>query len=311
MQFPSLSSDTFSPSSLTSHFFQLPFITKLFFCILSFNFLILQSLFNFPEESEICLNIISNINLNSIFRIFFNSTFHHDFLHYLFNCISFLGLGILLEKLINSLNFLFLILFSLFNTFLIFNCLFYLIYFLQYILQFNFLTDLQNSLQNSLQSICFIGFSGIIFSILVNYCQLNKNNNMSIFGMLQIKSIYYPFIMLFITSILLPNSSFFGHFIGIINGYIFYYLFLNYFLFNNNFINNFTNKLNNYLNKFGYINSGEFNNTTTINGNYTMLSQNNNTDIESGNFNNSQRNNNIEENYWNQSIFKNGRTLGY
>lgn len=63
-----------------------------------------------------------------------------------------------------------------------------------------------------------VGFSGTLFHLLVIQCNLNSSTSHSVFGVFQVSSKFYPWVLLCLIQIIIPNVSFLGHFSGILVG---------------------------------------------------------------------------------------------
>jgi rhomboid domain-containing protein 1 len=63
-----------------------------------------------------------------------------------------------------------------------------------------------------------VGFSGVIFHMSVLECSLSPNVSRNIFGFFSIPPFLYPWALLILLQMFLPNLSFLGHLSGIITG---------------------------------------------------------------------------------------------
>lgn len=66
-----------------------------------------------------------------------------------------------------------------------------------------------------------MGFSGVLFALIVIDIHLSGGETRSVLGFFTVPSWLYPWVMLVILSLLIPNVSFMGHFCGIMIGYMY------------------------------------------------------------------------------------------
>ena len=66
-----------------------------------------------------------------------------------------------------------------------------------------------------------MGFSGVLFALIVIDVHLSGGPNRSVLGFFTVPSWLYPWVMLFILSLIIPNVSFMGHLCGILVGYLY------------------------------------------------------------------------------------------
>ena len=71
-----------------------------------------------------------------------------------------------------------------------------------------------------------LGFSGVIFQLLVLDCNLRPDRSEKLFGLMTVPSKAYPWVKLVGTQFILPNVSFLGHLSGILVGTLQYHGFL-------------------------------------------------------------------------------------
>ena len=151
-----------------------------------------------------CLRPTAIVHRLQIWRIFTNCLLHANIPHILANGLVLYRLGTTLEQSIfGSLQF------FMINILFIINC--SIIHFLMaYCMPF-----LGFSGWNS----CSIGYSGVIFAFLTVHCHLSAVPN-SLFGF-KIPQKIYPWILILITQIIIPQASLFGHISGVLTAYLF------------------------------------------------------------------------------------------
>ena len=69
-------------------------------------------------------------------------------------------------------------------------------------------------------SYCAVGFSGVLFALVVLETKLEPQQNRSIFGFFTVPSNVYPWALLVLLQIMLPGISFLGHLSGILVGFL-------------------------------------------------------------------------------------------
>ncbi|KAJ4462291.1 putative rhomboid family protein [Paratrimastix pyriformis] len=66
---------------------------------------------------------------------------------------------------------------------------------------------------------CGIGYSGVLFGLIVVQSQRAEAQTISVFGWFRVPRVLYPFALLAVTQLLMQGSSFIGHLCGILIGY--------------------------------------------------------------------------------------------
>ncbi|KAK8954555.1 hypothetical protein KSP39_PZI002892 [Platanthera zijinensis] len=77
---------------------------------------------------------------------------------------------------------------------------------------------------------CAIGFSGVIFSMIVIETSLSGVQTKSVFGLFNVPAKWYAWILLVLFQLLATNVSLLGHLCGILSGFAYTYGLFNYFL---------------------------------------------------------------------------------
>jgi membrane associated rhomboid family serine protease len=138
-------------------------------------------------------------------RFFTAPIFHAGLLHILFNMMTLLQFGSTLERTLGSLPFFYLI--GLFWLLLptivaVVGIPLYLFAGVEF-----FVAE------------CGVGFSGILFALMVIDNSVNRVEKRSIFGLFQVPAAYYPIATLVFIQLLIPGVSLLGHGIGLLLGY--------------------------------------------------------------------------------------------
>ena len=138
------------------------------------------------------------------YRIITSSFLHGSVLHLASNMMAFHSIGATLEESFGTIWHFSTIL----SSVVMVNCTYIVIAFLQYYLAFGIGGINQHA----------VGFSGTLFHFLIIQCQLSSNAVHSVFGMFQVSSKFYPWVLLVGIQIIFPHVSFLGHFSGIVVG---------------------------------------------------------------------------------------------
>ncbi|XP_024982762.1 rhomboid-like protein 15 isoform X3 [Cynara cardunculus var. scolymus] len=75
---------------------------------------------------------------------------------------------------------------------------------------------------------CAIGFSGVLFSMIVIETSLNGVQSRSVFGLFNVPAKLYPWILLVVFQLLMTNISLLGHLCGILSGFAYTYGLFNF-----------------------------------------------------------------------------------
>jgi len=194
----------------------IPFTTRLvlFTCTILFSGEFVFGSWN----AELCEHPWSIIHHYQFYRLVTAAGFHVGVLHILLNMMSFLPLGATLERLLGTFQFMWLI--------LLFDFLCGSIHFLLAAASFfNPLFSYSNFINE-----CAVGFSGVIFGLLVVNIEKSQNPTSSVFGFFSVPAKLYPWVLLVLLQFLMPGISFLGHLGGILAGYLYNYGLLDKFI---------------------------------------------------------------------------------
>ncbi|KAJ3426963.1 rhomboid-like protein [Anaeramoeba flamelloides] len=191
---------------LVGYFRSTPFISRMIMIICITLYII--GIFVEIPAFKICMipSLITSSIVN-VYRVFTFPFFHGGFLHLLFNMMSFRGMAMSLENIIGSVNMFFLTL-----IFIVFDGI------VGYLLSYGCATILN---WDAPYENCLVGFSGVIFGMVVIETKLSKQKTRSIFGFVTVPNKYYPWILLIVLQLLLQSVSFVGHLSGLLVGYLY------------------------------------------------------------------------------------------
>jgi membrane associated rhomboid family serine protease len=147
--------------------------------------------------------------LHEYYRILTSCVFHGSFVHIAMNMVSSYHLSMLLEKRFGTIPHFVTTLGAMLTT-----SMFYLG--ISWLASTFFAYDgllYQHS----------VGFSGVLFHFLVLECNLSPSNSRSLFGVVEIPTYVYPWVLLVVLQFFIPNLSFLGHFSGIATGTLQHY----------------------------------------------------------------------------------------
>lgn len=149
-----------------------------------------------------------------IYRLLTSMFLHGGILHLVMNMLSFTQLGASLENRIGTLSFLYHIM-----VFGILSSLLHVI--IAYIMMIG--GDPSYFHTGSL------GFSGVLFTLIVIDNSIDSSSHTrSLFGLILVPSAIYPWLLLLLMQVILPNVSFLGHLSGLFVGYLYKFKVLNF-----------------------------------------------------------------------------------
>ncbi|KAK4799460.1 hypothetical protein SAY86_024825 [Trapa natans] len=188
----------------------IPFLTSSIVIVCTIIYLI--CLFTgYDSFEQICFLPTAVIHKFQVYRIFTSVIFHGSLLHVMFNMLALVPLGSDLERLMGSIRLLYImILLAMSNAVL-------------HLLIAVLIAHNPFHPYEYLMNECAIGFSGILFSLIVIETSLSGAQSRSIFGLFNVPAQWYPWILLIIFQILMSNVSLLGHLCGILSGFAYSY----------------------------------------------------------------------------------------
>ncbi|XP_021721287.1 rhomboid-like protein 15 [Chenopodium quinoa] len=188
----------------------IPFITSAVVAVCAAIYLVCL-LIGYDSFVGICFLPSAIISQFQVYRIYTSILFHGSFLHLFFNMLALVPLGSELERIMGSVRLLYtVLLLALSNAVL--HLLIALLVAYNPFYPYSFLMNE-----------CAIGFSGILFSMIVIESSLSGVHSRSVFGLFNVPAKWYPWILLLVFQLLLTNISLLGHLSGILSGFAYTY----------------------------------------------------------------------------------------
>jgi membrane associated rhomboid family serine protease len=190
------------PSRLAQFFRTCPLVTSCILCVCIAVYVV-DNLLDFGEALSITAVSPSTVfGQLQFYRVVTAAFTHGGLLHVGMNMLSLVSLGSSLEPLFGSLGFFFLTLLYTVLVGLLYCCL---------------------GALASLASASFwygsaVGFSGVLFAYAVDETSLSPTPTRSVFGLFTVPTRYYPWVLMLLLQVLLPNVSLLGHLAGILVG---------------------------------------------------------------------------------------------
>ncbi|XWS59317.1 hypothetical protein CRYUN_Cryun08bG0111500 [Craigia yunnanensis] len=193
----------------------IPFLTSAVIIVCGVIYLICL-LVGYDSFYEICFLPEALVSKFQVYRIYTSIIFHGSLLHVLFNMLALVPLGSELERIMGSIRLLYMIILLATS-----NAIFHLIIAL-FVAHNPFLP------YQYLMNECAIGFSGILFSMIVIETSLSGVQSRSVFGLFNVPAKWYALILLVVFQLLMTNVSLLGHLCGILSGFAYTYGLFNF-----------------------------------------------------------------------------------
>lgn len=175
-------------------------------------------LVGYDAYHEICFLPSKVVSGFQVYRAYTSVLFHGSLLHVLFNMLALVPLGTELERIMGSVRLLYMM-FLLATSSAIFHLIIASVAAYNPLYAYPFLMNE-----------CSIGFSGILFSMIVIETSLSGAQSRSVFGLFNVPAQWYPWILLILFQLLMSNVSLLGHLCGILSGFAYTYGLFNYLL---------------------------------------------------------------------------------
>ncbi|XP_027174822.1 rhomboid-like protein 15 [Coffea eugenioides] len=188
----------------------IPFVTSTVVIVCGVIYLVCL-LVGYDSFAEVCFWPSAVISHFQVYRIYTSILFHGSILHVLFNMLALVPLGSELERIMGSVRLFYMIILLATS-----NAIFHLV--LALLISHNPFRPF-----DYLMNECAIGFSGILFSMIVIETSLSGVQSRSVFGLFNVPAKWYAWILLVVFQLLMTNVSFLGHLCGILSGFAYTY----------------------------------------------------------------------------------------
>ncbi|EPS61536.1 hypothetical protein M569_13261 [Genlisea aurea] len=184
----------------------IPFVTSMVLVVCSIVYFVCL-LVGYDSFAEVCFWPTAVVSRFQVYRFYTAILFHGSLLHLTFNMLALVPMGSELERIMGSIRISYIMVLLATS-----NAVLHLL--LALIVAHNPLHH-----DHSLMDQCSIGFSGILFSLIVIETSLSGAQHRSVFGLFNVPAKWYVWILLVIFQLLMTNVSFLGHLCGILSGY--------------------------------------------------------------------------------------------
>ncbi|KAI4348832.1 hypothetical protein L6164_009505 [Bauhinia variegata] len=212
---PNIVTEAGVPTRLSQWWESIPFLTSAVVVVCGIIYLVCL-LVGYDSFDEICFSASAVISRFQVYRIYTSILFHGSLLHVLFNMMALVPMGSELERIMGSVRLLYVII-LLATSNAIFHVLIALLVAYNPFKPYEYLVNE-----------CAIGFSGVLFSMIVIETSLSGAQSRSVFGLFNVPAKWYPFILLVVFQLLMSNISFLGHLCGILSGFAYTYGLFNF-----------------------------------------------------------------------------------
>ncbi|CAM6053742.1 unnamed protein product, partial [Sphagnum tenellum] len=179
---------------------------------------VISLVLGYDSFHQVCLLPSYLVQHFQVYRPYTSVVFHASILHLVFNMLALVPIGSGLERLLGSVRY-FHVLFLLATS----NSLIHVV--IAYMAAYNPIHQYSDLLIE-----CSIGFSGVIFAMIVIETRLSTAQTRSIFGFFTVNAKWYPWALLILFQLLMPRVSLLGHLSGILSGFAYTYGLFNWLL---------------------------------------------------------------------------------
>ncbi|XP_010247150.1 PREDICTED: rhomboid-like protein 15 isoform X2 [Nelumbo nucifera] len=214
---PNIVSEAGFPTRISQWWEGIPFLTSAVVIVCGIIYLVCLFV-GYDSFYEICFLPSEVISRFQVYRIYTSILFHASLLHVMFNMLALVPLGSEMERIMGSVRLLHVIILLATS-----NAIFHLL--IALLVAHNPFHPYQY-----LMNECAIGFSGILFSMIVIETSLSGVQSRSVFGLFNVPAKWYAWILLVVFQLLMSNVSLLGHLCGILSGFAYTYGLFNYLL---------------------------------------------------------------------------------
>lgn len=184
----------------------MPFVTSTIFIVCGTIYIICL-LIGYDSFQQVCF-LPAAITANyEVYRTYTSTVFHMSILHLVFNMLALAPISGGLERILGSVRYSHVL-------FIIATCNGLLHMVIALVVAHNPIHP-----DTSFMKQCSIGFSGMIFAMIVMETSLSGSQSRSIFGLFNVPAKWYAWILLILFQLLMPNVSLLGHLCGILSGF--------------------------------------------------------------------------------------------
>ncbi|KAL2533439.1 Uncharacterized protein Adt_06790 [Abeliophyllum distichum] len=184
----------------------IPFLTSAIVIVCGFIYFVCL-LVGYDSFAEVCFLPSDFISRFQVYRIYTSILFHGSLLHVSFNMMALVPLGSELERIMGSIRLLYIVILLATS-----NAILHLL--IALLVAYNPFKPYEY-----LMNECAIGFSGILFSMIVIETSLSGVQSRSVLGLFNVPAKLYAWILLVVFQLLMTNVSLLGHLCGILSGF--------------------------------------------------------------------------------------------
>ncbi|CAK8544223.1 unnamed protein product [Lathyrus sativus] len=212
---PNIVSEAGLSTRVNQYWESIPFLTSAVVIVCGVIYFVCL-LVGYDSFAEICFLPSAVVTQFQVYRIYTSIFFHLSMLHVLFNMMAFIPLGSELERIMGSVRLLYLTILLATS-----NAIFHVL--VAVLVKYNpFVTNVY------LMNECAVGFSGVLFSMIVIETSLSGVQSRSVFGLFNVPAKWYAFFLLVVFQLLMQNVSLLGHLSGIVSGFAYTYGLFNF-----------------------------------------------------------------------------------